>query len=278
MANKTWSLTSTGDLSVAGNWSPSGVPATTDNVFFPAGSPAITGGLTALNTSTLSGPLGSVVFELGYAAAIATSSSRMQFTCTSFDYDNSNGQAWIDLQASAISPQIHSTASAQTGQGGLSLIGSALVTVNVLGGDVDLAMEPGTTTTAATVSLTKGSLRVGSGVTLTKALLYGGASEIHCAATTVLVYNGKHYTKEAGAIATIKCFGGTIYPESSGTITTAYAFGGTIDFTTSGTARTVTNPQLDPGGVLVFDKVNSVMTFTNAIVFTLPVRLTAAKP
>ncbi len=282
MANKTWSLTATGDLNVSGNWVPSGVPAATDNVRFPAGSPAVTASLTALNTSTLSGALGAVVFEEGCCVAgIGTYGTNMQFTCTRFEF-NAAGTAYIDLEASAIEPQVFGTAGAGNGTSGLYLIGSAMTTLNIESGSVGIASRSGETSTVATIRSYGGGadIVVGIGTTLTTFYQIAGNSIIRCAATTVTCYGGTIRTAEVGAITTINMRGGTIYPESTGTITTLNADGGTADFFSSGAARTVTtlsqNPA--PGGNSTVHYDPAVVTVTNLSAPTYPMRRNFASP
>ncbi len=281
MANKTWSLTATGDLNTSGNWVPSGVPAATDNVRFPAGSPSITASLTALNTSTLSGSLGSVIFEEGFSGTVGTSTTNMQFTCTLFNFGGT-GLAYIDLQASAIAPQVFATSGAGTGTRGLYLIGSAMTTLNVEGGSVGVAFRSGETSTVATVRCYGGGadVAVGSGTTLTTFYQTAGISVIRCAATTVTSYGGQLRTEEVGAITTVNIRGGTALLESTGTITTLNADGGTTDFLGSGAARTVTtlsqNPA--PGSISTLHYDPAVVTVTNLSAPTYPMKRTFSSP
>ncbi len=281
MANKTWSLTATGDLNTSGNWVPSGVPAATDNVRFPAGSPSITASLTALNTSTLSGSLGSVIFEDGFTGTVGTAGTNMQFTCTRFDFAGT-GIAYIDLQASSIAPQIFNTSSAGTGSRGLYLIGSALTTLNVEGGNVGIAFRSGETSTVATVRCYGGSadVVVGSGTTLTTFYQTAGTSVIRCAATTVTCYGGTLKTTEVGAITTLNVRGGIVYPESTGTVTTLNAIGGTTNFRNSGAARTVTTLSQDvsPGGIAQVNYDPAVVTMTNLSAPSYPVLRVFSSP
>jgi len=198
VANKTWVGTSVaGSLSTAANWSPSGVPATTDNVRFPAGSASITAALTALNNTALGGPLGAVIFEPGFSGTVGDSTTNMQFTCTRFEFSGT-GLAYIDLEASAIAPQIFATAGASTGSRGLYLIGSALTTLNVESGSVGIAYRSGETSTVATVRAygPSADVVVGSGTTLTTFYQTAGNSIINCAATTVTLYGGVIHTDE----------------------------------------------------------------------------------
>lgn len=271
MADKVWVGTSTlGDWSVAANWSPSGVPGAADNVRIPPGSAVITAGL---NQSAVA--LGYVIFEPGYSATVASAAANLQLTCSRFEF-HGTGLAYIDLSASAISASIFNSASAATGLRGLYLKGSALVTVNVLGGKVGLASRPFETATIATVRCVdpKADVWVGSGVSLTTYYQDGGNGELRAAATTVTCYGGVLKTREIGAITTLNANGGEIYPESTGTITTCNCNGGTTDFTGSGAARTVTTLKQNRGSTLIYDP--AVLTITTRAAPDDPIRLTAA--
>jgi hypothetical protein len=276
MATKTWSLTATGDLSVSGNWVPSGVPATTNDVYFPPGSPAVTAGLTALNNATLGGPLGRVVFQPGFNGAVATSTTYMQFTCTSLDFSGT-GLAYLDLQASSISPQIHNSSNPAVGYAGIYILGSALSNVNVNGGTVGLAWQSGETATATTVSVcgSGATALIGPGVTLTNVKQTLGYCELHCAASgTVSVYGGTFYSKETGTIATLHTYGGTIYCESTGTITTLTSDGGTTNFLTSQQARTVSTMKINQGS-MAWDP--AVLTVTTQAAADYAIRVSVSK-
>lgn len=281
MATKIWLSTSNGNLGTTGNWT-GGTPVSGDDVIFPAGTPAVTAGLTSLNTATLSGALGKVVFEEGYTGAVGTTSANMQFTCTRFDFKGS-GVAYIDLQASAIAPQIFGTSSATTGLRGLYLIGSALTTLSISGTSfVGVASRAGETSTVATVRVIGPAADVwlGSGVSLTTLLVENCSSVLcRCAATTITVYAGTVKILEVGAVTTLNVYGGTVNPESTGTIATVNALGGTIDAMGSGAARTWTtlnqNPQPGCSSTVQYDP--NIVTVTNLGAPTLPQKKTVSQ-
>lgn len=264
MADKTW-VGTTGDASTASNYSPSGVPAAGDNLRFPAGAGSISSNLTALNTATISGALGAVIFEEGYTGTVGTAAQSFQFTCSRFEFAGS-GLAYIDLQASAIEARVNQTAAADEGTRGLYLIGSALTGLVVKSGSVGLAARFGTTSTCATVrgNGADASIWCGAGATVTTFQSYAGDHRVRCAATTVTVYGGQVASEEIGAITTVNVNGGTFVGNSVGTITTLNARGGTSDFLQSAAARTVTTLNLYRGAsVRVNDE---ALTITNLIV------------
>lgn len=112
MATKTWvggNGGGTEDYSIAANWSPSGVPGASDDVVVP---PTAAYGITAgLNQSAVS--LASFTVERGFTKPIGTSSAYLQITTGKFSYEGS-AQSWIDLSASAVSPNVLGTASVST--------------------------------------------------------------------------------------------------------------------------------------------------------------------
>ena len=265
MANKYWLGTGSNpvDLSETDNWSGGALPVAGDNVHFPSNSPqtGITAGLTALNTATLSGALGAVVFEPGWNAPVgAFGGSNLQFTCSRFEYNATGGQAFIDLQASAIAPRIYSTGPISNGQYGLYLIGSALTTINIMGGVVAIAGQFSQTAAATTINILGGTAQVFVGIGCTLVNVYcvaGGPHEIHCATSYVTVLGGTLFTKEVGAIGNqLTIYGGAVYPESSGAIAEIIFQGptGTVDMTSSTVARTVTLLYFaTAGGTFIFD-------------------------
>lgn len=279
MANKIWVGTVSGqegNLTHAANWSPSGVPVTTDNVRFPAGSNSITTNVTGLSTASLSGPLGTVIFEDGFSGTVASSAAYMKFTCTRFDYSGS-GQAFIDLEASAISPRILKTGGTSAGQRSLYLVGSAISVLDILGGNVGLASRSYETASITTLRINglTADVWIGSGVTLTTLHHFAGKADLRCAATTVTAYGGTLTTSETGAITTFNVRGGIIYPNSIGTITTMNCDGGTTDFTKSGLARTVSTLKQNLG-ILIYDP--AIITITTRSAPDYPIALSASKP
>lgn len=241
MANPYWINTDTaaGAYSTAGNWSGAAVPVATDNVRFTAQYTGIV--TTGLNQSAVA--LTSFLVEDGYSGTIGSLSlGYLQIATSRFEFSGT-GESWINLGATAVSPQIFKTASNSAGKRGLYLKGTNITTLNIVGGSVGVAMVHGDVSTITTVRvLGSGSdLILGAGVTLTTIDVYAGKVLINCAATTVRVYGGEVRTRETGAITNLTVYGGTVYPESTGTITNWVQYGGDVDFTRSGAARTITN-------------------------------------
>jgi hypothetical protein len=261
MADKIW-VGTTGDLSTAGNWSPSGVPAAGDNVYVPAGSGAMSSNMDALKTATLGGALGTVEVEAGYTGAIGSKSAYWQFTPTAFRFSGT-GAAYINIEAAAISPDIRATASAATASAvGLYLRGSAIATLSIVGSSsVGVAFFGGETSTITTARVVgpSATLVLGSGVTITTCQVLAGQSRLACAVTTLDIQGGIVTTLGSGAITTCTVDAGVGYLNSSGTITTANINGGTVDMLGGGAARTITTANHN-GGVLRYDE--NVVTIT----------------
>ena len=76
MANKTW-VGTTGAWDTAGNWSPSGVPTSSDDVFFTSGSQSVTSGLSQGAVT-----LASLRIGPGYTGDIAASGGYLAINST----------------------------------------------------------------------------------------------------------------------------------------------------------------------------------------------------
>jgi hypothetical protein len=128
------------------------------------------------------------------------------------------------------------------------------------------ASETGTLATARVVE-SGGSLRVGSGVTLTTAYAGDGALTVGCAATTLEVSGGTLLTHGTGAVTTVRVRSGSASLESSGTITTLVVGpGARASFAGDARAKTVTNCEVYSGSTLDLDNgVPLSVTLTNGI-------------
>lgn len=263
MATKIWVGTTTaGDLNVAGNWSPSGVPTAGDDVYFPIGSAAISASLDALKTATIGGALGIVEFQEGYSGTIGTKDAYMTFTATTFRWGGT-GTAYLDLQASAISFELRRSARpAGPGQAGLYLKGSALATITVAGdASVAIAAYGGETSTVTTARLVgpSASMLLGTGVTVTTVQVVAGTATIRCGGTTLDIQGGTVTTSGSGTWTTATLDGGTAYLHATGTITTCNLNAGTLDMLGGAQARTISTLNHN-GGVLRYDE--NVVTLT----------------
>jgi len=267
MADKTWNGTggTNGDLSDAANWTPSGVPTTSDDVRFTASyTQAVSANLNALTGVTL----GSVVIEKGYSGAIGDTTNDLDLTCTRFEFAGS-GVSYIDLQASNITAIVHETAVASAiGQRGLYLIGSNIAELIVASGYIGLASRHGTTATAASVRASGGDVLLGSGATVTNIENHGGSIETATGATTAKNFSGRLTTKEAAAITTITVEGGTVNDSSTGTITTLNLEDGQYSVV-YGYTKTITTINQN-GGRLYYDPNNVTVSTHNLATDSVP--------
>lgn len=236
------------------------VPVATDNVRIPAGAGSISSNLD--NTSVA---LGSFIVEKGYTGTIASSSAYLRVGATRFEFDGS-GLSYIDLGASSVSPQVFSTSSAGDGLRGLYLLGSAMATVNVVGGQVGVAVNAGETATITTATVTggSGSLWLGAGVSLTTFTAHGGSNVVRCTGTTMNIRGGTTNTEEVGTFTTQNIYGGTLVRNSTGTVTTLNSYGGSVDDTQSNAVRTTTTTNKYKGGSIKFNK--EACTYTTVVV------------
>lgn len=210
------------------------IPQAAENVRVPAGSSSMSSNL---DQSAVA--INDFIREQGHTGTIGSATGYLRIDPDRFEHSG-DSKAWIDIGTAAISPQIHGTASAANGERGLYLRGTAIATLNVMGGDVGLASLPGELSTATTVRVMENaSLWIGNGVTLTTLHQYNGTVLLRCGATTVLLYGGTITTEENGAITTATLRAGTFNYKSTGNITTFNIYGGTLDLQQSGAARTI---------------------------------------
>lgn len=211
------------------------IPQATEHVRIPAGSDVISSNL---DQSAVA--IGDFIRESGHEGTIGSATGYLRIDPDRLEHSG-NGQAWIDIGTAAIGPSIHETYPAPDGERGLYLRGTAIATLNAMGGDIGLASLPGELSTATTVRILgdKTSVWLGNGVTLTNLHQYAGEAMVRCGVTTVIIYGGNHTTEENGAMTTVTLKGGQYFYQSSGNITTFNLYGGTLDELKSGAARTI---------------------------------------
>lgn len=259
MADKYWVGTDSGnegDYSTAANWSPSGVPTANDSVYI-TGSQSITAGLDQSSVE-----LDDFIVLPDYTGDIGSASGSLLIDMADADRFEFSGRgtAYIDVGTAAITARVKQTKNASNGQSGLYLAGSAIASLIVESGSVELHDDA----TATVVDVRSGAtLRVGTDATGTTIHNNGGTLYFDGTATTINNKGGTAYIRGADALTTVKCTGGTVYCTTTGTVTNAQALGtGLIDFTGSSIARTVTNPKVEGSGQINYDP--NVVTFTNA--------------
>ena len=266
MTDKIWTGVTDGDYGNSANWSPSGIPTTSDSVYLTADfSVDITAGLdqsaVAIDKFVVDGFTGKIgTLALGY----------LQIDPDLFSFSGSD-VSFIDVGSAAIDLDVRSTASGATR--GLYLKGSAIAVLSLIRGNVGLANQYGETSTAATIRVLGGSLFCGTGATLATVDSYSGTTNLGASVTTLNVYAGTITTSAAAAITTLNGYGGTVTHNGTGAITTANLEGGTLDLTNSGLARTVTTLNLKTRGSIIYDP--AVITITTQNEADTPVRISA---
>lgn len=248
------------------------IPQATEHVRFAADSGSVTAGYSQAGIA-----IGDFIVEEGYAGTIGSASLGYLFIDPDRFEFNGAAECWLDIGSAAISPQIYGTGGAASGERGLYLRGSAIATLNIMGGQVGVASRPGETTTITTLRMLGDatSLWLGNGVTLTTLHQYGGEAVVKCGATTVILYGGRMTTQENGAFTTVTMHDGEYIYQSSGNITTFNLYGGTLDLQKSGAARTISTLNKYRGSSQVLHNKEAVTittesrqeTYTEAISF-----------
>lgn len=248
-----------GSYSTAGNWSPAGVPVAADTVRFTPDSGPITSGL---NQSAVA--LTAFIVEEGCPTLFATLAGYLQINTARFEFGG-QGTGYFDFGAAAVDPQILRTASSGIGRRGLYLIGTNMGKVNVLGGNVGIASNPGEVATVNTLRVAGDAADVwaGVGVTLTNFQQHSGKARVRCNGTTLDVFSGELTTEEAAALTTLNLYGGTVIHNATGTLGTANLRGGLLDLLKSDALRTITNLNLYRGAQLRHNK--EAVTVTTCI-------------
>lgn len=213
------------------------IPQTAENVRIPASAGSITAGL---DQSTVA--IAGFYVEDGYDGAIGSDTlGYLRIDPDVFEF-NSIGLARIDVGSAAITATIHRTGTANNGEFGLYLRGSAISLVDARGGSIGIAALPGETSAVTTLRISNRdtSVKCGAGVTLTSVIpMFDGNLWLHCSATTITKYGGTVWLKEAAAITTVNNLAGEFHWGSSGNIGTYNARGGVFNMRASNAARTL---------------------------------------
>lgn len=134
--------------------------------------------------------------------------------------DNGTGQTALSVYSTGTSTD--------TDRSAFQWIGThASNVVNVYGGDVGIASNPGESATVATLRQTSGTVKCGSGATLTDVLKTGGTLSVK-SSTTTLISNSGTTTVDGGTHTALTIGGGTTNVIGSSTVTTLRQAGGTV--------------------------------------------------
>lgn len=262
MATRTWAgddATTPNSWSVAGNWEEGSVPVSTDDVYIPANSAAITAGL---NQSAVT--LNSLTVNSGFIQNIGTSDGALQIGVaagTNVFLSPSGGTQYFDFGSSTCDIEVLNTGGAAAGLSAVYIVGTALDVVTLYNGNLGVARLPGESSTITSLNQNGGSMVVGDGATVTTLKVQGGSCTNYAGSTTTTIYSGT-INAPKGANATVNVTGGNFRSSSSSTITTLNLNGGVADFSVGSVPRTVTtvNVNAERDCQLVYD--SSVLTVT----------------
>ena len=284
MATKIWIGTGAApnDWTHPDNWSPSGVPAGGDHVYFENSSVSCNT-TTELDQSGVN--LGSLNIDQSYTGELGAAGTPLQSQTPILNIGYHNGPGTpsgaplinIDLGADPTDITVRNTGtSSDSSKAAVRLKGSSTANDLILykgkvsfGTDTDdigVSKLRTVTVTYDTKISSDADLFIGElSAVVTTLNILGGDVYLKSGATTVTMKAGTLYTTGGGALATVNVNGGAFTSNSTGTIATLNIFDGdgTVDFTRSNTVRTVTTLTLDPGGAVSLD--DSVMTLTNNI-------------
>jgi hypothetical protein len=263
MANKIWVGTDSGnegDWGTAANWTPSGVPVSTDDVFFASGSQSVTG---TLDQSAVT--LDSLRIGNAYTGSIASSGAYLQINATVLDFTSGGQECWIDgaiptvtVLGGVSSPNMlqlkgdPDTLRILSGSGTVTLAstGTTLDELEVFGADSISVVVPNGVTSLDNVQVDSGNISIGASVS-TLVTLIGGTLKVTDSATAV----------------TINQNGGTCDYQSSGTITTLNLFAGTFTVQNNvATSLTISNATMHEGSILDLRNGLDNMTMTAGVI------------
>jgi len=265
MATKTWVGGVDGDWGTALNWSPSGVPASTDDVFIVSGSVDIDD----YDGSAVT--LGRLVVGSRYTGTIGTSGDKLQINATSLDYSGNGDTAYFEGTFTTLTIQDTSTNDAA-----LNLYGdsSTIHTLRVLGGKGTINIDSSCNITAiieqvganaVTLNIADNTT-IGGSATLT---MDSGTVELNQAVPTITVFGGTlEVALDDGDITTFEQFGGRVKWKPSGdcTITTLTLYAGLFDCRESiSPTYTITNTTVHESAILDERSGINNAIFTNPI-------------
>ena len=293
MATKKWlggAVGSTGDLAVASNYAPSGVPTNGDDLYFeanPSGTDySVTTNLSTFQNTTLnsinvgqtySGQIGvantgTSSTTTGYMSLGGTNSTAItvnigyQFGGTSAG----NGSSLIRLNVGSSSAMINITntaaSSAMANAGPVTILGANTGnTMNIQAGTATVAIDATEASIFATIN-NKGNLTLGGSVTLTMVNHNGGNITIRSGVVTINQTLGNSNIVGSGTVGTFNLYGGGSILNTTGTITNLNIYSATADMSRNQAARTVTTVTGYAGATLNLNNgVKNSITITNPI-------------
>lgn len=267
MATKTWvgtDATTPNDWSVSGNWTPSGVPVATDDVYFVSGAADVTAGLdqSAITLNTLT-------VGTKYTGNIGSSAAPLEVDVSStFDYAQQIGTTYIEGSFPTVI--IQSTSSDSPA---LTLTSSTITNIRALSGRGTVFVDNGSTVTGAIdmIGCTGLTIEIEANATVSAADVTIDSGSLLCSEQldTVTQFGGLVEMRNSdGTTNTITIYDGkTKYKVSDDAIlTTLTMYGGFFDMRGSASpSHTITNATLYSGALV--DERNGLQntTWTNAI-------------
>ena len=271
MATKIWTGTSA-DWSTSGNWSPSGVPTSGDDVYLENSSQSITAGLG--QASVVLNSLNIAQSFTGSLGGTASGPLSIKTAILKIGYHNGPGSPagspsiYINLNDTTCATVVdNSGTSADTSRAPIRLYGSAAdndLTVNK--GKVEFGTNTDDTSSKLRTVVVKydnkvatdADLYIGSGVTFDAdgtLTCFGGDTIIKCDCPTTTVHGGTmNFIGPWAGTTAFTSYGGTSYLSAgTSTLTNCNIYGGTVDFTKTTSDRTVSNCILGNGGVIKFN-------------------------
>lgn len=289
MATKLWvggNSAGANDASVAANWSPSGVPTSSDDVVFD-GAVSVVNCTAGLNQSAYT--YVSLTIYDSFTGYIGTASAPYQAGATTCTIHAPSGIASpqgstrinLDLGSSQTDCAILGSASSgqDTGMPPIRIIGthtsndffiSGSARVGIAAGDDSEAAAFANLIVTANAAGQAPHVTLGTGISTSTSMEMSAGTVIDrgCGIGTVVMNGGTFTTYKAAAFsAGITVNGGTLNYNSSGTLASlTVGDGGTADFSRDGRAKTVSNVYLHAGSTLNLNNGNALsITLTNGI-------------
>ena len=206
--DKTWTgATGTSVWGTAGNWSPSGVPASTDSVYIVSGSVDITGE----DQSAVA--LARLVVGAGYSGNIGTSDVKMEIDATTLDFASSGTSAYLEGTYTTVT--VLDTTSSSTA---LNLSGDSdtITTLRILGGSgtINVASSCSITTTIEQIGASGIVTNIADGTTIgvsATLTMDSGRMELNQAVPTITIFGGDlEATLDEGAVTLLELYDGKV--------------------------------------------------------------------
>lgn len=199
----------------------------------------------------------------GCAVAVGSATHPLRLTLSGSVQWHNRKVGYLDLRASAIDVEVEQTAGAGAGGRGLWLIGSALGTLDIHGGQVGVGWTAGQTASVDVARVMgSASVWIADGVTLSEYRQTGGSDcRVLCACDDVQVYGGRLTIDGSGVIASATVKGGIVLLQTTGDVTALVIDDGVVDTTGCAHEREITSCTHNGGELRVDPSVVSIPTY-----------------